>query len=104
MSLTIFSSVNVWFSCSIISKVRDVCYRPPGTQVNILNGVNFSLREKRYSNPAVSLCHYLLGCPLEAFNVSFHELYLLEVPSKESFVCFDSFLQLWLDFWQEWER
>jgi ABC-type multidrug transport system fused ATPase/permease subunit len=29
-------------------EVRDVCYRPPGTQLNILNGVNFSLREKSF--------------------------------------------------------
>ncbi|KAK2661436.1 hypothetical protein Ddye_000010 [Dipteronia dyeriana] len=27
-------------------EVRDVCYRPPGTQLNILNGVSFSLPEK----------------------------------------------------------
>ncbi|XP_010420031.1 PREDICTED: ABC transporter I family member 11, chloroplastic-like [Camelina sativa] len=29
-------------------EVRDVCYRPPGTELNILNGVNFSLREKSF--------------------------------------------------------
>lgn len=29
-------------------KVKDVCYRPPGTEVNILNGVSFSLPQKRY--------------------------------------------------------
>ncbi|KAJ4729488.1 ABC transporter-like protein [Melia azedarach] len=29
-------------------EVRDVCYRPPGTQVNILNGVSFSLPEKSF--------------------------------------------------------
>ncbi|KAF8103626.1 hypothetical protein N665_0187s0027 [Sinapis alba] len=29
-------------------EVRDICYRPPGTQLNILNGVNLSLREKSF--------------------------------------------------------
>ncbi|XP_010550217.1 PREDICTED: ABC transporter I family member 11, chloroplastic isoform X2 [Tarenaya hassleriana] len=29
-------------------EVRDLCYRPPGTQFNILNGVNFSLRENSF--------------------------------------------------------
>lgn len=30
-------------------QVKDVSYRPPGTQINLLNGVNISLPEKRYS-------------------------------------------------------
>lgn len=30
-------------------KVRNLSYKPPGTQQSILNEVNLSLREKRYS-------------------------------------------------------
>lgn len=33
---------------SVTLKIKDVSYRPPGTQVNLLNGVSFSLPEKRY--------------------------------------------------------
>lgn len=36
------------FVMNWVLKVRDICYRPPGTELNILNGVNLSLREKRF--------------------------------------------------------
>lgn len=41
-----------WFvllSLFVIFKVRDLSYRPPGTEHSLLDTVNFSLREKRYN-------------------------------------------------------
>ncbi|CAF2347657.1 unnamed protein product [Brassica napus] len=39
------SVISCDYSCL---EVRDICYRPPGTELNILNGVNLSLREKSF--------------------------------------------------------
>lgn len=47
MDFNIFDIVEliVLFSC----KVKDLCYRAPGTQINILNNVSFRLPQKRYT-------------------------------------------------------
>ncbi|KAL0887940.1 hypothetical protein Bca101_011923 [Brassica carinata] len=37
-----------WMSSFVFSELSDICYRPPGTELNILNGVNLSLREKSF--------------------------------------------------------
>lgn len=41
-------------------EIRDVSYRPPGTEINILSGVNISLKEKRYG--------FLVGIEYNKFN------------------------------------
>eukprot|EP00257_Ricinus_communis_P013478 XP_015570912.1 ABC transporter I family member 11, chloroplastic isoform X2 [Ricinus communis] len=40
-----FPTISCNYSCF---EVRDVSYRPPGTQLNLLNGVSFSLPEKSF--------------------------------------------------------
>uniref|UniRef100_A0A2P2MUC1 ABC transporter I family member 11ic isoform X2 n=1 Tax=Rhizophora mucronata TaxID=61149 RepID=A0A2P2MUC1_RHIMU len=43
-------------------KVRDVSYRPPGTQISLLSGVSFSLPEKRcLLVPNLLVCENLLS-------------------------------------------
>lgn len=42
----VLDSINIFFFS--LFKVRDVSYRPPGTEMSLLKSVNFSLPEKRY--------------------------------------------------------